>query len=159
MTEVVVIDIGGTHVRFAIAEVSKGQVHSLGRVDTFKTGEFASLQRAWLAYGDVLGRPLPKAVAISFAGPVHGPVLKLTNNPWVIHPDRASEALGVETTTLVNDFAAVGHAVAHLGAEHFKFVCGPDEPLPERGTISIIGPGTGLGVAHLLRTDAGYQVT
>ena len=40
---------------------------------------------------------------------------------------------------------------AQLGDEHFDHLCGPDRPLPEEGVISIVGPGTGLGVAQLLR--------
>jgi glucokinase len=156
--EIVTVDIGGTHVRFAIAEVANGNVASLGEAITLKTGDYANLQRAWLAFGERAGRALPKAVAISFAGPVHGEVLKLTNNPWVIHPARASAVLGVDTATLINDFAAVGHTVAHIGADQLQFVCGPNVPLPEKGTISIVGPGTGLGVAHVLRTKSGYYV-
>jgi glucokinase len=156
--EIAAVDIGGTHVRFAIAEVADGNVTSLGDAVTLKTGDYANLQRAWVAFGEQAGRPLPNAVAISFAGPVHGEVLKLTNNPWVIHPARAAAVLGVDTATLINDFAAVGHAVAHIGADQLQFVCGPDVPLPELGTISIVGPGTGLGVAHILRTKNGYHV-
>ncbi|MFM9481595.1 glucokinase, partial [Streptomyces scabiei] len=35
---------------------------------------------------------------------------------------------------------------------------GPDEALPEQGAISVVGPGTGLGVAMLLRHSGGYHV-
>ena len=34
----------------------------------------------------------------------------------------------------------------------------PEEPLPKTGLISIVGPGTGLGVAALLKTKSGYDV-
>ncbi|WP_404714334.1 glucokinase [Sphingomonas sp. MMS24-J13] len=157
---IVTIDIGGTNVRFADAVVEGGGVRSLGESVTFKTGAFPSLERAWQAYGETLGHPLPKGVAISFAGPVHGDVLKLTNNPWVIRPALVKQALGVERITLINDFAAVGHTVAHVSPEHLCHICGPDLPLPERGTISIVGPGTGLGVAHVLRQEGGtYHVS
>ena len=95
---------------------------------------------------------------MSFAGPVGGDVLKLTNNPWVIRPALMKERLGVDRFTIVNDFGAVGYAVATLPAEHFRHVCGPDRPLAEQGVISIVGPGTGLGVAALLRTADHYDV-
>ncbi len=80
-------------------------------------------------------------------------VLKLTNSPWVVHPafNRASSWASIEVT-IVNDFGAVAHAVAQLGPEHFDHCCGPDGPMPTTGLITIIGPGTGLGVAQLLRT-------
>jgi len=35
---------------------------------------------------------------------------------------------------------------------------GPDRPLPKEGVISIVGPGTGLGVAALLRKKDHYEV-
>jgi glucokinase len=151
--------VGGTNVRFALAEVADGTVASLGEAMGFKTGEFSSLTDAWTAFGKAIGQPLPRGVAISFAGPVHGDVLKLTNNPWVIRPAHLAADLGVDTVTLINDFAAIGHAVAHIGADQLKHVCGPEKPLPPTGTISIVGPGTGLGVAHVLRWDGGYHVS
>ncbi len=40
----------------------------------------------------------------------------------------------------------------------FTHVCGPDVPLPQEGMISVIGPGTGLGVAALLRRGKDYEV-
>jgi glucokinase len=158
MTEIVAIDIGGTHARFALAEVEYGRVARLGEVCTLKTAEHASLQTAWEAFGAALARPLPAAAAIAIAGPVQGEVLKLTNNPWVIRPALIPGKLGAERYTLVNDFGAVSHAVAQLDDAHFRHLCGPDRPLPKDGVISIVGPGTGLGVAQLLRRNGTYHV-
>jgi glucokinase len=158
VSEVVAVDIGGTHARFALAEVAEGRVSSLGEACTLKTAEHASLQTAWEDFGRQLGRPLPRAAAIAVAGPVQGEVLKLTNNPWVIQPALIPERLGVDRFALVNDFGAVGHAVAQLGAEHFRQLCGPERGLPEEGVVSIVGPGTGLGVAQLLRRGGRYHV-
>ena len=158
MTQIVAIDIGGTHARFALAEVGGGRVLGLGEVCTLKTAEHASLQTAWEAFGAAAGRPLPPAAAIAVAGPVQGEVLKLTNNPWVIRPAWIPARLGAERYSLVNDFGAVAHAVAQLGDGHFRHLCGPDRPLPDEGVVSIIGPGTGLGVAQLLRRHGRYHV-
>ena len=158
MTEIVAVDIGGTHARFAIAEVEGRRVTRVDPECTLKTADHASLQTAWEAFGAALGRPLPKAAAIAVAGPVQGEVLKLTNNPWVIRPAWIPETLGAERYALVNDFGAVAHAVAQLGEAHFSHLCGPERPLPEEGVISIVGPGTGLGVAQLLRRGGRYHV-
>ncbi|HEX8447136.1 MAG TPA: glucokinase [Sphingomonas sp.] len=156
--EIVAVDIGGTHARFAIAEVGDGHVLSLGEPVTLKTAEHGSLQLAWEAAGEALGRPIPRAAGIAIATPIGGEVLKLTNNPWVIRPALIQSKLGVDSYVLVNDFEAVGHAVAQVGAEYLQHLCGPDDPLPDTGIITIVGPGTGLGVAHLLKTPAGYHV-
>jgi len=158
VSRLVTVDIGGTHARFALAEIAGGKVVSLGEPVTMKTAEHASFQTAWEAFGDMIDEPIPQAVTIAIAGPINAEVIKFTNNPWIIRPALIKEKLKVEAYTLVNDFEAVGHAVAQAGPEHFVHLCGPDQPLEATGTISIIGPGTGLGVAHVLRTGDGYHV-
>ena len=153
MTRIVVTDVGGTHARFALAEVERGRVLSLSEPVTLKTAEHASFRTAWDDFERQVGDPLPKALGLAFAGPVGGELLKLTNNPWVIRPALMEERLGVTRFKIVNDFGAIGYAVAELGSEHFIHVCGPDEPIPRIGVTTIIGPGTGLGVAQLLKTE------
>lgn len=156
--EVVAVDIGGTHARFAIAEVVDGRVVSIADPVTQKVAEHSSFQLAWQAFGETLGRTLPRAAAIAVASPVGGEVIKLTNNPWIIRPALIPERLGAETWTLVNDFEAIGHAVAQLGDAAFLHITGPDAPLPDRGSITVCGPGTGLGVAQVFRHRRGYDV-
>lgn len=157
-TELVAADIGGTHARFALAEVDGGHVVRLDEPVTLRTAEHGSLQLAWEHFGRLAGRPLPRAAAIAVASPIGGEVIKFTNNPWVIRPALVGERLGVDRHLLLNDFGAVGHAVQHAPADQFEHICGPDVPLPTTGVVTICGPGTGLGVAQLLRVDGGYHV-
>jgi glucokinase len=158
VTAIVAVDIGGTHARFAIADVGGGRVINLAEAVTIKTAELASFQTAWEAFGATQAAPLPRAAAIAIAGPVGGDVIKFTNNPWIIRPSLIREKLEVDRYVLVNDFGAVGHAVAQADPAHFSHLCGPDLALPMHGTISVIGPGTGLGVAHILRDENAYHV-
>jgi glucokinase len=163
MQDVVVIDIGGTHARFAIASIAADGAISLDEPETLHTADHASFQTAWEAFRERKGGALPDAVSIAIAGPVGtpgnlNPVIRFTNNPWIIRPALIPEKLGVDAFTLVNDFAAVAHAVARADASQFLHLAGPDEPLGSEGTISVIGPGTGLGVAHLYRSGAQYRV-
>ncbi len=155
---IVTTDIGGTHARFALATIADGRVTDLSEPVTLKTAEHASFQTAWEEFGRRVGEPLPRELAIAFAGPVGGELLKLTNNPWVIRPALIGEKLGVERYTIVNDFGAISHAVAALDGSAYTHLCGPERDLPHSGIISIVGPGTGLGVAALLRAADGYHV-
>src|SRR4051812_3627112 len=155
--EIVAVDVGGTHARFAIAEVSGGCA-TLGPETVLKTGDYEGIGEAWKAFGAHAGRPLPPAAAIAVAAPVESDVIKLTNNSWVLRPAELGVELGVKRVALVNDFAAVAHAVAVCGDEQLKHVCGPDLPLPRTGMVSIVGPGTGLGVAILQRLPGGDRV-
>ncbi len=156
--EIVSVDLGGTNVRFAIAEVAAGRVTSLGPPVTLHTADYASLTTAWAAYATLAGRALPRAAALAVACPVGGEVLKLTNSPWVLRPAALPAELGVDLLTLINDFGAVGHAVAQLPADTMRHLAGPDVPLAERGVIAVLGPGTGLGVAQVIRHPTGYDV-
>ena len=128
MRTIAAADIGGTHARFALAEVDDGRVVSLDEPVKLHTSEHASFQLAWQEFGRRKGIGLPTELAIAFAGPVGGEVLKLTNNPWVIRPALMKDRLGVERFTIVNDFGAVGYAVATLPAADFRHVlAGPEQ--------------------------------
>ena len=159
MAELVAIDIGGTHARFALASVSGDGAIALAEPVTLQTRDHASFQTAWEHFAELSGGRLPKAVAIAIAGPVSGETIRFTNNPWVLQPAQLAGQLGVERQTLINDFGAVGHAVARAAPGDFLHLAGPDEDLPASGTLSVVGPGTGLGVAHVWRDGAGgYRV-
>ncbi|MDR6786726.1 glucokinase [Sphingomonas sp. BE138] len=156
--QVVAVDIGGTHARFAIAEVEGGRVVSLGEPVTQKTAEHASLQTAYEAFRERMGGTLPNAAAIAVASPITGDVIRMTNNPWVIRPSLIPERLGADTWTIINDFGAIGHAVGQLPAADFEHLCGPDVALPTDGVTTVCGPGTGLGVAQVYKQDGHYRV-
>lgn len=163
MREVVVVDIGGTHARFAIASIGADGAISLDEPETLHTADHASFQTAWEAFRTRKGGTLPPAVSIAVAGPVGSPgkpnpVIRFTNNPWIIRPALIPEKLGASDYTIVNDFAAVAHAVARADDSQFLHLAGPDVPLGRDGTISVLGPGTGLGVAHLYRSGQHYRV-
>jgi glucokinase len=157
-TTIIAGDIGGTHARFCVADIAEGRITGLRAAATFLTHDHTSLASAWRAFTATLDEPAPRAAALAVACPIVGDTLHLTNNPWVIRPAALSKELGVETVHLINDFAAVAHAVGHLPEAELAPLCGPVGALPDRGVISVIGPGTGLGVAQLWRGPAGASV-
>jgi glucokinase len=158
MTRIVVGDIGGTNARFALAEVEDGRVVSLGEPVILPTKDHAGLPSAWRAYGAQIGEPLPRLASFGIAGPVTGGPVGFLNSHWVVYPDTIERDLGLDRALLLNDFGAMAHAVHALDAQYIAHVCGPDVPLPARGAISVLGPGTGLGVAVLQRTKTGPVV-
>lgn len=162
MTEVVAVDVGGTHARFVIARIdSKGKIR-LGKVETLRAANYASFNAAWERFAASHGGSLPKRAAIAIAAPVgdtdRDEPVKLTNNSWFFHRSDLRETLQIEQLTLINDFGAVAHAVAQLDGNAMTHLCGPEGPLPSSGVISILGPGTGLGVAQLVCDGERYSV-
>ena len=157
-TDLVSVDIGGTHARFAIATVDDDGTITLGKPETLHTEEHASFQTAWEDFRQRMRGSLPPRISMAIAGPVGGEVIRFTNNPWIIRPALVREKLGVENYCIVNDFEAVAHAVARAPDDQFLHLTGPDRSLTPDGTISVLGPGTGLGVAHLWRSGGDYRV-
>ncbi len=156
MTErLVVADIGGTHARFAVAERVAGEMARLSHVTTLPTAAHDSLAGAFARFRSLVPVALPDAAVLAVACPTEGEVLHFTNNPWAIRPVVLAAELGMADVRLINDFEAVAHAVALAGPQHFERLCGPlvlgEGGLPRHGVTSIIGPGTGLGVAMLVR--------
>jgi glucokinase len=145
----VVADIGGTNARFALATI--GQEIAIGAPVIFPTDDIASFGDAWHAFERHIGARLPRSLAVSFAGPVDRDLLQLTNSGWRFTRDGLLQELGLEALVIVNDFGALGHAVPRLPPASLRQQFGPSGGLPSRGAISIIGPGTGLGVAALVR--------
>lgn len=158
MTDLVTLDVGGTHARFALAKIDPRGLIELGEPVTLHTDDFAAPEDAWREFANRSPGPEPRNAAIAIAGPVIGDTVPMTNSAWVLHISEFRKSLGLDAVTVLNDFGAVAHAVARAPADQFAHIAGPDVPLPEHGTISVIGPGTGLGVAHFHRFEGGYHV-
>lgn len=154
---IAVADIGGTNARFALAVIDGRDAHLLGEPITFATSDYPSFGAAWRAFAHANPDAEPNALGLAFAGPVDGGDIRLTNNAWSIDRDSLG-ALGIDRSVIVNDFGAIAHAVAVLGDPHFEPLCGPAGPLPRNGVTTILGPGTGLGVAMVVARDGDWTV-
>ncbi len=151
MTSIVAADIGGTHARFALAKVDSGTVTAIGEPVVLKTCDYSGIENAWEKFGQMIGAPLPKKAAIAVAAPITNGPVTFVNSHWAFDPADLPKALGLDQITLVNDFGAMAHGVDALGTDAFLPLFGPEITLPSSGQISVIGPGTGLGVAIIAR--------
>ena len=159
MRQIVTADIGGTHARFAIAMLDNGRVAEVGTPIVLRTNDYSSFEAAWDEFGRRCSVELPRDLAIAFAGPVRDDNPRLINSSWAVLPVQLRRTLGLDAVNIINDFGAVAHAVAALDANSFAHLCGPGGPLASEGVITVIGPGTGLGVALLhRRADSSYEV-
>ena len=148
-------DIGGTHARFAIATIGRSGDIALGEVSIFATQDNADFEDAWQQFRKRCGGTLPDGLALGIAGSVTGNIVSFTNNDWTISLNALRERAGISRLTLLNDFAAVAHYVARADDDELLHLTGPAQPFAQEGTISVLGPGTGLGVAHLYRDGQG----
>lgn len=145
--ESLVIDIGGTNARVALAvdgEVSDVEVHptsDLSSLPNFLTEQVATR----LSDGGSLALALP--------GPVRGSKGQRESfwwqETWHVSEQGLKDALHLEAVHLMNDFAAQALALPHLGPVDLQQIGENGEALPE-GNRVVLGPGTGLGVAGLV---------
>jgi len=140
-------DVGGTHSRFATIAVTEAPWAVSHRLEL--TTDFPDLPAALRAYLDRSGLDrIPECAVIAAAGPVTAGKVNLTNRALEI---RAADLLhfGFERAKLINDFAALAFAADRLGANDLHTIGPSVEGLPGQ-PISVIGPGTGLGVSCLV---------
>ena len=144
-------DIGGTNARFALTDLCAPQVE-LTASRSLPNAQFASIQHAIEHYlAEVGAQPVQAALAV--ACPVGKDEIRLTNRAWSFSRRELQQTLGLEQLLMLNDFGAVAWAVPSLDRGHLVTLHG-DPTLPMHGPISVLGPGTGLGVALLVGSDA-----
>jgi glucokinase len=146
---VLVGDVGGTHARFAIVDVSgSGPGRVLHRLDLEQ--EFPSLIAALCDYiKHCRELPIPTIASIAVAGPVTAGKARLTNRDWEIS-EKALQEFGFREALLINDFAALAFAIDLL-TENDLHRIGPQFAGLPGAPITILGPGTGFGVCCLAR--------
>jgi len=150
-----VADIGGTNARFAYVAVPGG---AIDHVRVLPVGEHAGPEQAVRAYlAEVQGllgaayRP-PRRAAFALATTLAGDQVALTNGPWRFSRAELQRALELDALLLLNDFEALALALPQLQAGQLRqWPATAARPL-EGGTLAVIGPGTGLGVAGMVRT-------
>lgn len=156
--QALVADVGGTHARFALARWTTGQVPRLANIITAATADFPSLQAATLAYLAQWPADRPQQAAFAVATTMAGDIREHPDAPWACDHQALAPALGFERALVFNDFGAIARAVPALNVGDLVSLRAAPFNLPERGVISVIGPGTGLGVAQLLRLATGAHV-
>lgn len=140
-------DIGGTNARFAL-DYGNGHIDRIATLSCAEHAEFAHAVRAYL--DDFASEPVRHAV-IAIANPISGDAVKMTNHHWEFSIEASRCALGLDTLLAVNDFAALAMAVPSLAAAELERIGGGSA-----AAGSVVGAGTGLGVAGLVPKDGSW---
>lgn len=149
-------DIGGTNARFALTDLAAPAPEILHE-RTFGNGEFCSLQAAALHYLSGLA-VRPKRAALAVASPIHGDEVVFTNRAWSFSRRAVQHALDLDELQVINDFGAIAWAAPQLDASTRVAMRG-ESASSLQPPITLIGPGTGLGVALLVGPqDQGWRV-
>jgi glucokinase len=142
---ILVADVGGTKTRLAIAR--GGRLGKITSQFNDSVPDLPSLLERELA---VLGRSRPALAVLAVAAPMNGDHVALTNRNWSFSQAELKRRLRLKRLIVVNDFVAVAHALPVLKARDLLRTGGGSGK--KNGNLLACGPGTGFGVAALVRT-------
>lgn len=145
-------DLGGTNARFALVQEQGGRPDPSG-IKAYAARDYASPEDAIEAYLKDIGAARPARVVLAVAGPITDGAMHFTNLDWEVSEARLTRVGGFKAARLLNDFAAQALGAPRLDRANLR-VLGPDLDRPDQGTMLILGPGTGFGVAGLVRQGA-----
>lgn len=143
--KILVADIGGTNIRFAIVNNGK-----MGTVTKYKNADFAHPFDAFDLYLSDCPTP-PTHMILGIAGPIDYNVAKLTNRDWSFSAKEFEKRYHLTQCQLVNDFVLKGYGALALTKN--DFVALTDNKMIKDSPKCVIGPGTGLGVCFLTHTN------
>jgi glucokinase len=140
----VVADVGGTNIRLAVCDLTSGK---LSELKEFSCAQFLSLDAALTGYFATLQEQV-KHLCIGIACPVGSDLVAMTNLSWQFSQVALKAQLQLDSLYLINDYTAISLAVPFID-EQDKIKIGGGEA-NKKGVTAVFGPGTGLGVAHII---------
>jgi len=148
-------DIGGTHVRFAVAGETPG---ALACTAKYPVSRFENLPQAVQFYAAAHGLPAIRDIAVATAAwPDENGVWGFSHDGrWTIS-ETELRTHGIALRFIGNDFMASAKGAISASPESLLPLWRGDG-VPANGRKLVIGPGTGLGIA-CAGEDGGIQET
>lgn len=140
-------DVGGTKTLLGLFERDGRRLRQV-RAAVFSSGEWATLERMVAAFL-AEGRERPRRAAFGVAGPIFRGKSQIVNLRWAVDARRLSRSIGDKPVGLLNDLEAAAHGLGELTAR--QIVNLTPALRPGDGNVALISPGTGLGMAILVR--------
>ena len=150
MAVILVVDIGGTNIRFAMVKNGK-----MGPVTKYKNNLFKTPLEAFDLYLSNCTEQ-PSYMILGVAGPVSNGIATLTNRDWTFKEKDLEKRYPFAKCHLVNDFVLKGHGVLTLTKNDY-IALNNNRPV-KYAPKCVIGPGTGLGICFLTHSDGKWLI-
>ena len=144
MEKVFLLDIGGTNVRYALAEKGKTSIEKIYKKNIGSKSLDKLLE-------DLLTTESGKVlnIVISAAGPKLDGIIKMTNRSYKIDPNEIKEKFSLKECHLLNDWESIAYGHAYLNQKDCINLINKEVSSYNKNSL-YFGPGTGLGVSILL---------
>ena len=146
-------DVGATHARWAW---QAAPCPTLPAPRIYRCDDFESLATLIARFLADEGVARPRSVAFGIATPIEGDRVAMTNRDWTFSIAGLQAELGAERCLVLNDFAALAAGVSGLAPSDLRRI-GGGQALASAPRV-VLGPGSGLGVAALVRDDGGREI-
>jgi len=138
-----VADVGGTNIRLALVNAATGKTEQLR---TYLCADYPEIVDVIRQYETDVSLTVKHAV-IAIACPTEQDWIEMTNHSWKFSKQALKAQLELEQLHVINDYTAISQALPALDdSQLVKLGGGEVEPFAPK---AVLGPGTGLGVAHL----------
>ena len=144
MSKVLLIDIGGTNLRYAYSEGNSSELYDTNKIELSCIKGFDTFLQNL-----VEGKNVDDLV-ISVAGPKINGSITMTNRDFSINEKDIQESFNFNTCHLLNDWESIGYSLAVFGDKDISFIKKGSE---FNNNSFFIDPGTGLGAALLIGDD------
>jgi len=154
-----VADIGGTNARFGWVAEPGAPVSRVRVLPVTEHASPAAAAQAYLALQQAeqgAAYVAPRRAAFALATAVAGDLIELTNAHWRFSRAGTQDELGLDALLALNDFEALALSLPRLHAAQLRPWPGVALGAPPEGTLAVIGPGTGLGVAGVVHARQGW---
>ncbi|AWB67817.1 glucokinase [Saccharobesus litoralis] len=147
-----IADIGGTNMRVA---QTNGLNAQFSDDKTYPVTEYDNVDAVLSQYCQDFAVNDVKHVCIAIACPINGDQVTMTNHSWSFSIEGVKSKLGLDSFLVINDFTAQAMCLPFLSDEN-KIQVGGTVAADLDAPMAVYGPGTGLGVAHLIRAGDKY---
>lgn len=150
----IVADIGATNGRFAIASRQPDGNYLLSEMHNIPCDSVDSLEALLGRYLADHAATAPAYACLAMAGPNDGRTGHITNLDWSANAAALEQRFGLRGVYLANDFAALACMAPRL--DHASILTLKTGQSLVGGAISVMGPGTGLGVSIVIPAGDDY---
>lgn len=140
-SSVLVVDLGGTFVRFATYQPCSESL--LQNVCVYKVADYLSFEEALTAYQTSIPF-LPEVISISVAGPAEEDRIELVNHGWTFSLSSIRQVFGFTQTYALNDFKSIACTLPVLRETDLEVW--HHGRVGSKAAKIVLGPGTGLGL-------------
>ena len=144
MIDVLLLDIGGTNIRYAYAEKDSLEFTNSNKKSLTSLEGFDELLDELLLDGVI------KSLVVSVAGPLMNGSISMTNRDFNINAEDLKEKYDLDNCYLLNDWESIGYSLSSSEESDIKYI---KEGKPFNNKSLFLGPGTGLGAALVVGND------